>query len=327
MILTFSGDPFLARRAAREALRERGVAASEVVAFGEGMEATEIERAASQGGLFGQVALFLDFDEAFVGQTGVKPRNDVVDGLGRVDEGALIVVLDSTATPARQKRYRSLGALTHLPTPRFEGLPRWVAGELRAAGVRFQRDVPQTLADLFGEDPAAIASEVLKLAALDETVSAERVRALANRPAARNAFDLIERIVAGDAAGALLIARGLLERGEAPQRIFGALTWQFSLVAKAVGWLGSEDAVDVRRAGQALGAHPAAARRALKLAERFDEEGLRRTLHVLLDADRRGKSGGDPEWALEGAVLKLSRAFAPAAAPQVVVSGPGDRAR
>jgi DNA polymerase-3 subunit delta len=328
VILIFSGDPFLARRAARAALSERGVGAGEVVAFGEGLEPAEVERVASQGGLFGQVALFLDFDEAFTGQASVKPRNEAVAVLEGLDAQALVVVLDSSATPARQKRYRALGTLTHLPTPRFERLPRWVASELQAAGVRFERDVPQALADLFGEDPAAIASEVGKLAVLDETLSAERVRVLANRPAARNAFDLIERVVAGDAAGAVTTARGLVERGEAPQRVFGALTWQFGLVARAVALRAAEPDMDGGRAASALGAHPTAARRALAIAAHFDEEGLRRALHVLLDADGRAKSGGDPEWALEGAVLALAGAFTPKGRwPQPSARGPGGAAR
>ncbi len=326
MILSFSGDPFLARRAARQALAERGVVGSDIVEFGEGLEPAEVARAASQGGLFGQVALFLDFDEAFSGQAGVQPRNQAIAALEQLDDAALVVVLDSSATAARQKRYRALGALDHRPTPRYERLPGWVATELKAAGVRFQRDVPQTLADLFGEDPAAIASEIVKLAVLDEEIGAERVRALANRPAARNAFDLIERMVAGDAAGALSVARAVLEHGEAPQRVFGALTWQFGLVAKAVALRAAEPKVDVGRAAAALGAHPTAARRALAIAGHFQEASLRRTLHLLLDADRRAKSGGDPEWALESVVVALARDFAPAL-PQSSASGPGDHAR
>ncbi len=326
MILTFSGDPFLARRAARSALAERGVSAGEIVSFGEGLDPAEVKRASSQGGLFGIVALLLDFDEAFRGQAGVQPRNEAIATLEDLDEGALVVVLDSAATPARQKRYRALGTLDHRPAPRYEQLPRWVASELKDAGVRFSRDVPQALADLFGEDPAAIASEIAKLAVLDEEVDAGRVRELANRPAARNAFDLIERVVAGDAAGALSVARTLLERGEPPQRVFGALTWQFGLVARAVALRAAEPEVDARRGAAALGAHPAAARRALAIAEHFDETSLREALHLLLDADGRAKSGGDPEWALEGVVLALARRFAPAR-PQRSTSGPGDHAR
>lgn len=326
MILTFCGDPFLARRAARAALREHGVSGSEVVSFGEGLDPADVQRAASQGGLFGQVALFLDFDEAFSGQAGVQPRNQAIAALESLDAGVLVVVLDSAATPARQKRYRALGTLDHRPTPRYERLPRWIDTELKDAGVRYEPGVPQVLADLFGEDPAGIASEIAKLAVLDEELDAERVRALANRPAARDAFDLIERVVAGDAPGTLSVARGLLERGEAPQRVFGALTWQFALVARAVALRAAEPKADARRAAAALGAHPVAARRALAIGAHFDEARLRGALRLLLDADVRAKSGGDPAWALEGAVLALARGFTPVGA-QGSTSGPGDQAR
>jgi len=308
VILSFSGDPFLARRAARRALVDQGVRPGDAVVLGEGLEAEDVVRAAGQGGLFGTVAVVCDFDEAFTGQAGVKPRNDAIQALGRVGDGALVVVLDSGATPARQKRYRALGRHVHLPTPRFERLPRFAAEELDAEHVRYARDVPGTLADLFGEDPAAIASEVRKLAVLDGEIDAERVRVLANRPAARSAFDLIECVVQGDAGGALQITRDLLARGEAPQRVFGALSWQFGLVGRAVALLEAGE-LDARNAAAALKTSPGAARRAAAIAERFDEAGLRRALHLLLDGEVSAKTGGDPEWALERSVLALARAF------------------
>lgn len=309
MILSFSGDAFLARRGARRSLVEHGVQSADAVVLGEGLEAEDIVRAAAQGGLFGTVAVFCDFDEAFTGQAGVKPRNDAIDALTRVGEDALVVVLDSGATPARQKRYRGLGHHTHLPSPRFDRLPRFAAEELDAAGVRYAREVPQALADLFGEDAAAIASEVRKLAVLDEVVDGERVRTLANRPAARNAFDLIERVTRGDASGALEIARDLMARGEPPQRVFGALSWQFGLVGRAVA-LRATGRLTARNAASVLKTGAAAARRAAAIAERFDERGLRTALHVLLDGEVKAKTGGDPEWALERSVLALARTFA-----------------
>lgn len=305
MILTYSGDPFLARRAARSALAEQGVAQSEVVVLGEDLVPEAIVRAATQGGLFGRVAVFCDFDEAFQGQAGVKPRNEAIAALADVDEGALVVVVDSGATPARQKRYRALGRHSHLAPPRFASLPRWVASELDAAGVRYRDGVPEALAELFGEDPGAIASEVRKLATLDETLEAERVRQLANRPAATDAFKLIERIVDGDAAAALDIVRTLLERGEPPQRVFGALSWQFRQVARAVAR--SQHGGDKRVPAAAGGR---AGERTDRIAARLDEAGLRWALNVLLDGDADAKSGGDPGWALERSVLALAGGFA-----------------
>lgn len=317
MVIAFTGDPFLTRRAARAALRERDVDLASVTELGESLRAEEMLDLASQGGLFGQAALVLDFAEAFQGQAGVKPRNEVMKALERVQESAIVVVLDPDATAARQKAFQKIGEHRHLPTPRFEQLPRWIAAELKAAGVRHRPDVPGVLADLFGEDPAAIASEIQKLAALDEEYDADRVRQLVNRAAVHDAFDLIEAIATGDAAGALGIARQLLDEGEAPQRVFGALVWQFQLVARAVALLERERPrkVGASQAASVLRAKPRAAARALELAARIDEPTLRAVLGELLEQDVRGKSGGDAELALETAVVRLSRYWRPASAP------------
>lgn len=317
MIISFSGDPFLARRAAKRELAARGFASSEVTEIGEGMTPNDVATLAAQGGLFGQVALLLDFGEAFTGQAGVKARNEMMSTLMTVGEGAFIAVLDQEATAARIKRWRELGQHVESPTPRYEALPRWVTAELDANGLRYDKDVPAALADLFGEDVASLASEITKLTALDEQFTAGRVRQLANRVAVHDAFDLIDRIAKGDASQALRIARQLLAEGEAPQRVLGALVWQFMLVAKALAFSDSQvDAVSGGRSGsaQALAARaatalkvrPFVAQKALALAEALDESSLRDAMSDLLAADVGAKSGSDPEWALESLVIGLA---------------------
>lgn len=327
MIISFSGDPFLVARAARAALRAdqdasgRGVSptpsatavdAESVTVMGEGLQPEDIREALAQGGLFGRVTLLLDFDEAFTGRSDVKPRNEAIKVLADAPEDAIVVVMDSKASASRQKAYQELGRHQHLPAPRYQRLAGWIGEELRGSGIRFRRDVPETLADLFGEDLPAIASEITKLAVLDEEeLTAERVRELANRPAARDAFQLIEAIARGDAPNALAIARDLLLLGEPPQRVFGALTWQFLLVAKAVGLLASDARAASGNAAAALGAKPFVAKRALTIAADLDEVALRRVLSTLLAADQRSKTGQDPAWALESAVITLAGEFGP----------------
>ncbi len=311
MILSFSGDPFLARRAARRALAERGVRPDEVTELGEGLEADQVVQLAGQGGLFGQVALLLDFGAAFSGQAGVRPRDEVMEALSRLPDDALVVVVDPDATPARQKRWGALGKHSSSPTPRFDALPRWVRSELEAAGLRFEPDVPAALVELFGEDPAAIASEVNKLAALDEVLTSQRVRQVANRPAVHDAFDIVDAVAGGDAARAVAIARQLLDEGEAAQRVLGALAWQFTLLAKAVALRSRAPGgrVSPGQAAAVLKARPYAVQKTLKLAARLDEADVTEALAALLDADVASKTGRDPGWALESAVLRLAGRF------------------
>ena len=306
MILSFSGDEFLATRAARRALQARGFRLDEVTELGEGMGAGQVAQLAAQSGLFGQVALLLDFDAAFKGQAGVKPRNEVMKALESVPEDSLIVVIDLNASASRQKTYNALGQHESLPTPRFNALTHWVRQELTAENVQFDKDVPQTLADLFGEDLPSIASEIQKLEVLDETLTGERVREIVNRPAARDAFDLIEAASQGEAARALAICQSLVAQGEAPPRVLGALTWQYNLVARCVGLKEDRATVNDALVMQTLKVKPFVAKKALGLAKGLDEAKLKEVLSTILEADVAMKSGGDEGWALERLALELS---------------------
>lgn len=311
MILAFSGDPFLTRRGALRELRERGFARHDVTERGEGLEAEEIAQLSRQSGLFGATALLLDFDEAFRGQGGVKPRNDALKALEGVPEDSVVVVIDAAATASRQKRYRGLGTLVQPPSPRFGALRQWIAEEMREQGLEGERGVPALFADLFGEDLPALASEISKLAVLGERLSEERVARLVGRTAARDAFDMIAAITEGREAEAVLVARTLLAAGEAPPRVLGALGWQFGLVAKAVALREAEGDVPKAVAAKALGAAPFAAEKALGIAARLDEAALDDIFRVLLDTELAVKTGErDAAWALQSAALALAGRFA-----------------
>ena len=310
MILSFSGDPFLAHRAARRELASSGYDADARTEVGDGMTAETVTGLASQMGLFGQPGILLDFDAAFTGQGGVKPRNAVLRALETLPDEAVVVVVDSSATASRQKTYRGLGDHTNLPTPRFGALVRWVRDELEREDVAFERDVPDLLADLFGEDLPAIASEIRKLAVLGETLGSERVREIVNRPAARDAFDAIEAIARGDAATALQVLGSLEAQGEPPPRILGALAWQFQLVARCVGVREGRARTDASEIQRVLRVSPYVAKKALGIAANLDEATLGEALDAVVEADVAMKTGKDDRWALNAAALRLARVFA-----------------
>lgn len=306
MIISFSGDPFLATRAARRELRELGLRGHEIVELGEGLDPEVLRRQGAQGGLFGRVGLLLDFDQAFTGKAGVKPRNDTIAALSDVPAETIVAVIDSSASASRQKRYAEFGSHRHMPTPRFGGLTQWVRAELQEAGVDFDGDVPGALVDLFGEDLPGIASEVTKLRVLGEKLSAQRVREIAGRLAARGAFDLIEAIAQGEPVRAIEVCDSLVSQGEAAPRVIAALIWQYGLVARCLAMLESRGRLSEAEAARELGVKPFVAKKSLGIAGRLDEGGLRRILMTILEADRAMKSGRDESWALEALALELS---------------------
>lgn len=309
MIHTFSGDEFLATRAARALLREWRTAGAEVLESGEDLSAELVLSHTAQSGLFGATALYLDFTSAFRGQAGVKPRNALLRLLPGLPADLQVIVIDLEATESRQKTYRAAGQLTHLPTPRFGALTSWIRAELKDAGVQFASGVPEELADLFGEDLPAISSEITKLSLLDEKYDAARVRELSGKTGVRDAFDLIAAISAGDALTALTICRTLEGQGEAGARIMAALAWQYTLVARCVGLRETRGRVDQAVAARELQVRPFVARKALEIAVNLDEEKLRQVLLQLAEADQATKQGRDEAWTLELLTLRLVGLF------------------
>jgi DNA polymerase III subunit delta len=305
-VRVYSGEPYLAGRAYRAAISAAIAGGAEVRRLGEGADAAALADALAQGGLFGPTTVALDLDEAFAGsgQAGTAARNAVVDLLAASPEHD-VIVLDAAATPARLKRWRGFAEVRDEPAPRYGHLLRWVRDELQREGIATRGDVAGTLVDLFGDDVAGIASEIVKLRSLGERVDPERVRTLAHRPAARSAFDLIDAVVAGDAALALRLARDLLLAGEPPVRVMAAIGWQLDLVAGCVA-LRAGGPVDESAAAKTLKTSPFPLRKALVVAERLDEASLRRLVDVFVAADTRMKVGGDPQWGLEACVLELA---------------------
>lgn len=310
MILSFSGDPFLANRAAKKTLKQQGFTSENITELGEGMQAAEVSNLVAQSGLFGKVAFWLDFNAAFTGQAGIKPRNEVLKALETAPNDVLIIIIDLEASSARQKIYNKLGKHEYLPTPRFTALTNWVRTELKDAGVKFKGDVPQTLIDLFSENLPAIAAEIQKLAVLDENLSSKRVREIVNRLAARDAFDLIEACTSGNAKVALHTCHSLLAQDEAPQKILGTLQWQYNLVAKCVAMRESinknQSNLDASYVAKTLKVKPFVARKAFSLSQNINESKLRTLLKMVLEADITMKTGKDGQWALESLALKLA---------------------
>lgn len=310
MISSFSGDAFLATRAARKRLAELRSEALEVTELAEDLTPGRVQAVAGQAGLFGAGALYLDFDAAFSGKAGVKPRNDMLKLLGTLSGDTEVIVVDSSATEARQKQWRALGEHVHLPTPRFSALQRWVADELRAADISFRSDVPAVMVELFGEDLPGIASEITKLSLLDSELDENNLRELTGKAGVTDAFALIDAIVAGNQARALEQCRALERQAEEPVKVMAAISWQFGLVARCTGLLQAEPRASDSQVASTLKVAPFVAKKVRGIARKLDEQALLPLLSSIADAELAAKTGRSPDWALEKLSVELSGQFA-----------------
>jgi|SRR5690625_2505007 len=310
MIISFSGDPFLATRAARRKLSELRETVPEFTELAGELTPDRVASATAQAGLFGASGLFLDFDSAFSGQAGVKPRNALLKALGSLAPDSTVIVVDSSATPARQKQWQALGEHVHLPAPRFQALSRWVSRELQEAGVEYEAGVPELLIELFGEDLPALASEVVKLSLLGRQLRRTELAELTGKSEVTDAFAFMDAIVAGDAARALELVRLLQQQSEDAVRVLAALSWQFSLVSRCVGLLAAEPRANDSRVASALKLKPFVAGKVRRIAARLQEQQLLPVLEAVAEAELAAKGGRDGSWALEKAALELSARFA-----------------
>ena len=306
-ILAFSGHPFLAQRRARERVAELHGAGAQVTYLEPPLEVRDLLARCQQGGLFEQPIFFLDFSQFFVGQAGVKPRNALLKGLAGADFAATLVLLDPEATAARQKTLKTFGEFEHVPLPRYEHHVRFVRNELTAAGLAFEPDVPQLLSELFEAEPAEMFAEFEKFRLLGGTLTREQVADIVQRPVRRDAFELIDEIAAGNAAGAVRVARSLLEQGEAALRIMGAIAWQLQIVVRTVAFIAQHPRGASQNAlATALGIRPFVAGKALRIARNLDEERVRVLTEQFLHIDTRLKTGGDEHVQLEVGVARLA---------------------
>ncbi|MGC8968734.1 MAG: DNA polymerase III subunit delta [Thermus sp.] len=290
MVIAFTGDPFLAR----EALRKE----AELLGLPGFTEPTpEALAQALAPGLFGGGGAALDLRE--VGEAEWKALKPLLE---EVPEGVPVLLLDPRPSPSRAAFYRNRER-RDFPTPKGKDLLRYLENRAKRLGLRLPSGVAQYLASLEG-DLEALERELEKLSLLSPPLTLERVeRVVALRPPLTG-FDLVRAVLKKDPKEALLRLKRLKEEGEEPLRLLGALSWQFSLLARAF-FLLKEDPRPKEEDLARLEAHPYAAQKALEAARGLGEGSLGEALDTLIEAEKRAKGGKDPWLALEAAVLRL----------------------
>lgn len=184
-----------------------------------------------------------------------------------------------------------------------------VRGEFRRLDVAPDRDVVAALRRHAGTDTNAIASQVAQVVATladGGALTADHVDDVIGGHGRESTFALVDAVVDHDVEAALVALRGLLQAGDAPVMIAGALVWRFRALLAARG------GGDFRAAGVSPGMFRRIRPQAFanfgpgELA--WAQDRLAR-----LDVDLKGGSALEADLVLELAVMDLATSRAVAA--------------
>lgn len=226
-------------------------------------------------------------------------------------DGTRLVVVHSGGGRAKALagQLKSLGAKVHPCAKIAKAAERaeFVRGEFRALKVKVSDDTVSAVLEAVGSDIRELASVCSQLVAdTDGTVDAAAVRRYYSGKAEVKGFDIADKAVAGDVAGAAEALRWAMLSGEPQVVLADALAEAVHTIAR-VGPLSG----DPYRLASELGMPPWRVQKAQKQARRWSRESVATAVQLVatLNADVKG-AAADADYALEAAVRKVAELVA-----------------
>ncbi|MEB3968156.1 DNA polymerase III subunit delta [Mycobacterium ulcerans] len=228
-----------------------------------------------------------------------------------IPPGTVLVVVHSGGgrTKALAGELKSLGAQVH-PCARISKASErvdFVRGEFRALRVKVGEDAVTALLDAVGSDIRELASACSQLVAdTGGDVDAVAVRRYHSGKAEVKGFDIADKAVAGDVAGATEALRWAMMRGEPLLVLADALAEAIHTIGR-VGPLSG----DPYRMASQLGMPPWRVQKAQKQARRWSRDKVATAMQLVaqLNADVKG-AAADADYALESAVRTVAELVA-----------------
>jgi DNA polymerase III subunit delta len=220
--------------------------------------------------------------------------------------GEATVILLASGTGRIQKLAKAAkahGGRVDVEPPRDWEADKWarlVTDELRRLGRTAEPAAVKALLDHAGLSVAAIAEKTAQAAAATPPgkITAEQVEAAVIGRGSRGSFAVADAMLARNPTEALRLLRGVLEGGDEPLAVLGALTYRLrALVAVAGG--------TVKEAGLKVSAGQAGHLK--RTRGNFGPGEMTRAYRALADADLQLKSGDlPPAFVLERAVVAIA---------------------
>jgi len=220
------------------------------------------------------------------------------------------LLLEAEKADRRQrwvKTVQKLGQLLSCNAPTRPAEVRdWINERLRSRGKRAGAGVAAALFDAVGSDLDRLSFEIDKLSSYvgeASSVEVEHVTLLTGQVRALAIYELSDAVGSRDKASALRTLHRLMDQGDAPLAILGALSQHFRRLARA------SDCAPLRAqvVQKELGIHPFAAEKLVQQLRRFDAPRLIRCLRSLAatDAALKGASPLTPRMCLEQLLLAV----------------------
>lgn len=228
-----------------------------------------------------------------------------------------VIVLVAEKLDKRTKQTQIVLAhatVVELDGPVATNAASWLVDLARTMGLTLDAQAAEALVDKAGSDAGFLAQELEKLAVYVgnerritktaiEAVAAEGQPELISFAGLR----LAEATAQGDVTAALGLLSDLLNAGEAPLRIMGALAYQYRLLLAAKAWEREGPA----QAASALGVSNYPMQKAFKQARRLSSSRLLQGLLLMIEADQALKRSGDPAVVMPSLVVRLAQIKTP----------------
>ncbi|MFN3265435.1 MAG: DNA polymerase III subunit delta [Deinococcales bacterium] len=313
MAVALVGNGFLIAEAARLYLQKHGLSLKDVPWLDQDLTAQSVSPHL-QGGLFGAASALIDLSNS-------KEQKQIAEEVAKLPD-AIVALLDAEnwtsseaagevmrkkkAQEGRIKHYEKLGLeLQRFPTPTKGALIAWVAERAKKMKLPLEREAIKLLADTFPDDLASIASELNKLALLEVKLDEKTVAEVVNAVQPSTIFAVTDALVAKKPKEAWVHLERLLNTGEDPFRLLGALQGHYALLARAFALQQRDAVVNAKEAAKTLAVHEFRAQKALEATRRYSEKTVRLEQKLLLGADVGMKSGLEPRLTLERLILEL----------------------
>jgi len=221
-----------------------------------------------------------------------------------------ILVLVSESVDRRTTFYRHLKqnhCVVDFQSPKPAAFERWAEQVIRRRGYRISQSSIGKLVELAGSDFRALLGEIEKLtlyAGSDKSIPDAALEKLVRESREHDAFELTDAMGRRDARAALRVLGNLLEGGEAPQMIVGAIAWNFRnlLMVQELLALGK----NTNQIQSVLHLHPFTLEKLLSQARVLDNKTVRRLVNRLAAVDLKLKSSVvDERMVLENLICSL----------------------